>query len=366
MRWTGLPPRNEIPGLGSILVRHHIDIEKSREKVALDGKPTCKDFCRAERILKDNYGQFGGVMKKLKFFVSLHTRQNDYQIAQAASAEEAARTLGIDAEIAFADNDAVLQSTQVLKAVQNRGDSRPDAIVLEPVGSTALPQVAQAAVSAGIGWAVLNRSPDYLAVLRKVARAPVFAISSDHTEIGRIQGRQFAALLPRGGSILYIEGPSYSSSAQTRTAGMLETKPSNIEVAMLKGKWTEESAERSVRSWLQLAASQGTAIDIVAAQDDSMALGARKAFQKITTEAERAHWQKVPFTGCDGLPETGQKWVRDGWLVATVSVPPLAGTAIEILVKALQGATQPPQHAVTKSFSIPPLKTLASLQSSRS
>jgi len=306
------------------------------------------------------------VMKKLKFLVSLHTRQNDYQIAQAASAEEAARTLGIDAEIVFADNDAVLQSTQVLKAVQNRGDSRPDAVVLEPVGSTALPQVAQATISAGIGWAVLNRSPDYLPVLRKVATAPVFAISSDHAEIGRIQGRQFAVLLPKGGSILYIEGPSYSTSAKKRTAGMLETKPSNVQVAMLKGKWTEESAEQVVRSWLQLATSQSSAIDLVGAQDDSMALGARKAFQKIATEAERARWMKLPFTGCDGLPETGQKWVREGWLVATVCVPPLAGTAIEILVKALHKGTQPPEHAVTESFSIPPLKTLASLQSSRS
>lgn len=305
-------------------------------------------------------------MKKLKFLVSLHTRQNDYQIAQAASAEEAARTLGIDAEIVFADNDAVLQSTQVLKAVQNRGDSRPDAVVLEPVGSTALPQVAQATISAGIGWAVLNRSPDYLPVLRKVATAPVFAISSDHAEIGRIQGRQFAVLLPKGGSILYIEGPSYSTSAKKRTAGMLETKPSNVQVAMLKGKWTEESAEQVVRSWLQLATSQSSAIDLVGAQDDSMALGARKAFQKIATEAERARWMKLPFTGCDGLPETGQKWVREGWLVATVCVPPLAGTAIEILVKALHKGTQPPEHAVTESFSIPPLKTLASLQSSRS
>jgi len=305
-------------------------------------------------------------MKKLKFLVSLHTRQNDYQIAQAASAEEAARTLGIDAEIVFADNDAVLQSTQVLKAVQNRGDSRPDAVVLEPVGSTALPQVAQATISAGIGWAVLNRSPDYLPVLRKVATAPVFAISSDHAEIGRIQGRQFAVLLPKGGSILYIEGPSYSTSAKKRTAGMLETKPSNVQVAMLKGKWTEESAEQVVRSWLQLATSQSSAIDLVGAQDDSMALGARKAFQKIATEAERARWMKLPFTGCDGLPETGQKWVREGWLVATVCVPPLAGTAIEILVKALHKGTQPPEHAVTESCSIPPLKTLASLQSSRS
>ena len=298
-------------------------------------------------------------MKKLKFLVSLHTQDNDFQMAQALAAEEAARKLGVDAEITFADNNAVNQSTQILKAIQNRAESRPDAIVLEPVSGTALPQVARAACAAGVGWAVLNRNPDYMPELHRAATAPTFAVSSDHIEIGRIQGRQFAALLPRGGSILYLEGPSQSSSAQKRTAGMLETKPSNIQVTMLKGQWTEESAERAVGSWLKLATSQSKAIDLVGAQDDSMAMGARKAFQKVTNEQERTRWLSLPFTGCDGQPTTGQTWVNQGWLAATIYVPLLAGKAIEILAKAMQEGTRPPERTVTVSFSIPPLVSLA-------
>ncbi len=298
-------------------------------------------------------------MKKLKVLVSLQTRENDFQIAQALSAEEAARKSGIDVEIAFAENDAVDQSTHVLQAIQNPVGSRPDAILLEPVGGTALSQVARAACAAGIGWVILNRNPDYMTELRRAATAPVFAVTCDHAEIGRIQARQFAAILPKGGSILYLEGPSHSSSAQQRTAGMLETKPSNIQVAMLKGQWTEESAERTVRSWLQLATSRIAAIDLVGAQDDSMAMGARKAFQKIINEEQRARWLRLPFTGCDGQPATGRKWVREGLLAATIYVPPLAGQAIEILAKAVQEGTQPPEQAVTVSFSIPPLETLA-------
>jgi ribose transport system substrate-binding protein len=297
-------------------------------------------------------------MKKLKFLVSLHTRENDYQMAQARSAEEAAYKLGIDAEISFADNDAVNQSTQILKAIQNRIESRPDAIVLEPVSGTALPQVARAACAAGVGWVVLNRNPDYLPVLRREASAPIFAVGSDHLEIGRIQGKQFGALLPQGGSILYLEGPSQSSSAQKRSAGMLQTKPSNIQVKILKGHWTEESAERAVRSWLQLATSQTAVIDLVGAQDDSMAMGARKAFQKITNDEKRMRWLSLPFTGCDGQPTAGQKWIGEGRLAATIYVPPLAGKAIEILAKAIQEKTQPPEHTVTASFSIPPLDAL--------
>ncbi|MFZ1052818.1 MAG: substrate-binding domain-containing protein, partial [Candidatus Sulfotelmatobacter sp.] len=94
------------------------------------------------------------MMKKLRFLVSLHTRENDFQVAQAQTAEETAHKLGSDVEIVFADNDAVNQSTQLLKAIQSRVESRPDAIVVEPFGGTALPQVARAASAAGIGWAV--------------------------------------------------------------------------------------------------------------------------------------------------------------------------------------------------------------------
>jgi len=297
-------------------------------------------------------------MKKLKFLVSLHTMDNDFQIAQASAAEKAAHKLGVDAEITFADNNAVDQSTRLLKAIQNRPEHRPDAIVMEPVSGTALPQVARAASSAGIGWVVLNREPDYMPELHRAATAPTFAVSSDHAEIGRIQGKQFAALLPRGGSILYLEGPSQSSSAQKRTAGMLETKPSNIKVATLKGRWTEESAEQAVISWLKLATSQNTEIDLVGAQDDAMAMGARKAFEKVTNEEERSRWLSLPFTGCDGQLKTGQTWVRQGSLAATIYLPPLAGTAIEILAKAMREGTRPPERTVTVSFSIPALNAL--------
>jgi ribose transport system substrate-binding protein len=297
-------------------------------------------------------------MRKLRFLVSLTTNDNDYQTEQAQSAEQAAKRLGVEAQIIYADNDAITQSTQILKAIQAPAETRADAIVFEPVGGTALPQVARAAAGTGIGWAVLNRDANYIAELRRTSTVPIFAVSSDHEEIGRIQGRQFAALLPKGGSILYIQGPSENSAAKQRTAGMLETKPANIHLALLRGQWTEDSAQRAVRSWVKLSASQRIAIDLVAAQDDSMALGARKAFQELTNEADRERWLKLPYTGCDGLPKTGQTWVDSGLLAATVFVPPNTGQAIEMFVQAIQHGKQPPERALTMPVSIPPLETL--------
>jgi ribose transport system substrate-binding protein len=298
-------------------------------------------------------------MAKLRILISLTTDDNDYQIEQAQSADEAAKRLGVTAEIIYAGNDAISQSTQLLKAVQAAPEVRPNAIVFEPVGGTALPQVARAAAAAGMGWAVLNREATYIEELRKTATAPVFVVSSDHLEIGRIQGRQFAALLPRGGTVLYIQGPSENSAAKERTLGMQESKPGNIHIIALRGQWTEESAQRSVRSWLKLTTSQKTTVDVVAAQDDAMAIGARKAFEELP-EAEKERWLRLPFTGCDGLPKTGQSWVRSGLLTATIFVPPNTGQAMEMFVQAMQQGKRLPERVLTVPTSIPPLNALSS------
>jgi ribose transport system substrate-binding protein len=297
--------------------------------------------------------------KKIRIVVSLTTNDNDYQTEQAQSAEQAAARLGVTAEIIYADNDAINQSTQILRVVQAPPEQRPDAIVFEPVGGTALPQVARAAATAGIGWAVLNRDATYLDELRKTTSAPMFGVSSDHLEIGRLQGRQLAALLPKGGAVLYIQGPSENSAAKERTAGMQETKPANIQAVMLKAQWTEESSLRAVRSWLKLTTSQKSTMDAVAAQDDSMAMGARKAFQELTNEVERERWLKLPFIGCDGLPNTGQAWVKGGQLTATIFVPPNTGQAIEMIVDAIQNRKQPPARVLVAPRSIPALNALS-------
>lgn len=297
-------------------------------------------------------------MPKFKFFLSLPTDDNDYQQEQAAAARETAKRLGFDLEIAHADNDAIKQSDQILKVIQAAPENRPHGILFEPLGATSLPQVARAASAAGIGWVVLNRFAEYLPELRRAGRAPAFSVSSDHVEIGRIQGMQFAALLPQGGSILYIQGPSENSAAKERTTGMQQTKPANIRVNMLKGQWTEDSAYKAVLSWTRLPTSAKQAVDLVAAQDDSMAMGARKAMQERPDDSVREKWLQLPFTGCDGLVNSGQKAVRSGALTATVVVPPNTQPALEMLVAAMEQGKNPLEQVLTVPSSFPSLADL--------
>jgi len=301
-------------------------------------------------------------MKKLRFLLSLVTQNNDYQVEQAASARAAAQDVGADLEIVYADGDTITQSTQILRAIQADPSLRPAGVVFEPVGGTALPQVARAAVAAGIGWAVLNSDPSYIGELRTSAKAPLFSISSDHKEIGRIQGRQFAALLPRGGTLLYVQGPSDNLAARDRTAGMQSTLPSNIQAVLLKGQWTEESAVRCVNSWLKLAATGKTRIDLVGSQNDAMAVGARKVFATVSNHEERDRWMHIPYTGVDGLPKTGQAWVRDGSLTATIVVPPNAGQALRLLNDALQTGRSVSERTYTVPESTPSIEKLSTLK----
>ena len=296
-------------------------------------------------------------MKRLNFLVSLTNDDNDYQIEQAAAAEKAAQRLGVDVKIIHANNDSLTQSQQLLEYVQAPEAERPDAILFEPAGGTAFPQVARAAAAAGIGWAVLNHEVDYISELRRQFKVPVFGISSDHEAVGRIQGKQFGVLLPEGGSVLYIEGPMNSSAARGRARGMNQTKPASIQVKSLHANWTEQGSHHTVSSWLRLRTSMESRIDLVGAQDDSMAMGAKKAFAEIVG-AQRERWMKVPVTGCDGMPHTGQKWVRDGTMAATVYIRPNTDLAIEMMVDAITNKTPLPEMKLTEPESVPALEEL--------
>lgn len=298
-------------------------------------------------------------MKKFKFVVSLTTRDNDYQMEQATAAEEVAQHLGVEVQLLYAENDAILQSQQLLKIIQSNTEPHPDGIIFEPVGGTAMPQVAKAAAAAGIGWVVLNREVEYIAELRSTYKMPIFSISSDHEQIGRIQGTQIGALLPKVGSVLLIQGPAESLAARQRTSGMYETKPLDVQIKLMKANWTEASSYKAVSSWLKLSISQQAAIDVIAAHDDSMAVGARKAFQDLVDSNLRSRWLKVPFLGIDGVRKTGQSWVQQGLLGATVIVPTNTGTAIEMLTRALQTGNLPPAKTLTVAKSFPSIEDLA-------
>jgi ABC-type sugar transport system substrate-binding protein len=277
----------------------------------------------------------------LRIVVSLPDQENEYQLMQAADAHETGRRLGLNVEVLDAESSPVLQIQQIFKAT--RTEPAPRAIIVEPFSSEEIGRVARHAVQSRVPVVFLNSSSNELPSLREEhPEVPLVTVTSDQVEIGRMQGRQLRAVLPTGGHVLYIQGPATATASQERHAGLFEALAgSRIKVTTLDGHWTESSAFNAVKSWLRLKLWETTPIDAVAAQDDSMARGARRAVEGQSDVAER--WSRVEYLGIDGVPDVGQRMVDDGNLAATIVMPSNTGPALESIHRYLtEGARLPP------------------------
>jgi len=101
---------------------------------------------------------------------------------------------------------------------------------------------------------------------------------------------------------------------------MQEAKPSNIHFTLLRAQWTEEApSDLCARGSIEYFAKSD--IDLIAAQDDSLAIGARKAL-RMPSESEQERWL-TPFTRLRWLAENWRgRGSAAGCWAATVFVPP--------------------------------------------
>jgi ribose transport system substrate-binding protein len=296
-------------------------------------------------------------MKHLRVVVSL-PNDNAYQHEQGMLAKSTAERLGLDLQVTRADDDSITQSQQLLEIIQSKPEARPNALIVEPVTRTGLRRVAEAAVAEGIAWVISNSDVDYVKQLRKSPRIPVFTVTQGQHEIGRLQGQQLAALLPQGGSVLYIQGPSTSSVAIQRHEGIESTKPRNVQLTTLRSKWSEESAFQSVGAWLRMATSRPEKFYLVAGQTHELALGARKAFQTITDQEQQKSWLALPLLGI-GITSQVKQLVDGHVLAAVVITSTTTELALTMLVRAIESQVQPPERTFVETSSYPDLKKLS-------
>ncbi|HKE09006.1 MAG TPA: substrate-binding domain-containing protein [Candidatus Acidoferrum sp.] len=295
-------------------------------------------------------------MKKLRIVVSL-PNDNAYQHEQATAAKATAQLLGLELQVLQANDDSITQSQQLLEIIQSRPEDRPHALVVEPVTATGLRRVAEAAVAEGIAWIISNSDVDYIQTLSKGARAPVFVVTQGQNEIGRLQGKQMAALLQEGGSVLMIEGPGMSSVAVQRHEGMESSRPRNLQLTTLRSKWGEEFACQTVASWLKLATSRAEKFHLVAGQTHELALGARRAFQGIDNPEQTRKWLELPFLGI-GISGQVKPLVDRRVLTAAVVSSLTMELVLRLLVRALDSQIRPPDRSVVDVSSYPALEKL--------
>jgi len=280
-------------------------------------------------------------------------REDPYQrgLAQEASARASRRGFDLKGPH-YAHGSAVSQMEQLLAAT--KGDLRSDGVVLLTSGRESQLPACRRVVKEGVSLIFLNRIPDYVHELRAANRDVLVAVvAPDQAEIGRIQAEQYRNLAPDGGFVLLVTGtPSHASAIARRDAFLESVGSSGIDVHVLEGQWTEDSAYQALSDWYRFGAERERPIQVIVCQNDQMARGARRALMERGGDAAR-----VPLLGCDGLVGEGQRLVAQGQLAATVIMPATAGRAIDLLAAfwddgARADVVQLPSH------SFPPLSDM--------
>jgi ABC-type sugar transport system substrate-binding protein len=285
----------------------------------------------------------------------------DYQELLWDDCVRAAHPRGAAVRAFWADNDSQKQLRQIQGCLSEAEDQRPTVFLVSPVREMALISTARIAASLGIGWVLLLRYSDYLNALRdEFPSVPIFSVTADQREVGRIQGRQFRALLPRGGQLVYIRGPLGTSSAINRFAGVQEKlQGTSIELVTLNADWTADGGARAMNEWMRERETVDPSTLLVGAQNDAMAMGARRALEELGKQREGFAWSTIRVCGCDGSPRFGRRLVSEGKLTSTVVTPPVAGRAVEEITSMLDAGPRPPVQVLLDPTSFPDLETLA-------
>jgi ABC-type sugar transport system substrate-binding protein len=298
-------------------------------------------------------------MRRSSIALFLRSLDNDYQQRLRDDALAVAGWLGFTVTVMAAQNDSARQCAQIKEALAGGSTTDLAAVLVSAVRDDVLGELAHDAGVAGVGWVLLNREAAYLEGLRNEFPAlPVFGVTPDQTEIGRIQAKQVKVLLPQGGAILCITGPAKTSSSQRRLDGLKDELPAPYVVTTLEGDWTSEGARLGIERLLEAPGAADHLPALVCAQNDEMALGARQALRDAASRWNRPAVAELPITGCDGSPALGQRLVRQKRLWATVALPSAAGPALEWLARWKDGADRPPVHVTLPVTSFPELSAL--------
>ncbi len=294
----------------------------------------------------------GSTDKRLALWLADET--NEFQQMMKADVEAVCAKTGLGFEARFTGYDVLTQVREIRAALAR--SPRADAFLVLAARDRGLAHCVRLAASHGVSWFFLNRVGDDLEDLRRGQSGTSLAtVTADERETGRIQARQLRALVPNGGLALYVQGGTQSLVARERTAGLVDaTRDAPFSVTLLEGGWDPGGARDTVRKWLSTVSRGALELDLVAGQNDPIALAALEALRDVARSGDKPELARVPVIGCDGTPGLGQREVREGSLLATVSLPPWGGIAARQAADLLLRGKTPPQETLVVPVSFPP------------
>ena len=206
---------------------------------------------------------------------------NFLTVLRNSMAEYAKTQPGVTLQIEDAKDDVSKQLSQVQNFIANG----VDAIIVNPVDTSATAAITKAAADAGVPLVYVNRQP---IDVDKLGPKAAF-VASNEAESGTLEAKQVCKLLGGKGNILVMEGVLSNQSAVQRTKDIHEviSTPdcSGMKVvAEQTANYDRTQAQNLMTNWL----SKGLKFDAVVSNNDEMAIGAIQAMKSAGMDTKSA------------------------------------------------------------------------------
>jgi len=255
---------------------------------------------------------------------------NDSYIRLVTNAMEIrAKELGIELTILDGEGKAEKQIAQV----ENLIAQQYDVIIINPMSLEGCAPAIDAAVKANVPIFTL------VSIVKNQDKAVTY-VGSDAPESGKIQGEMIVKATGGKGNVALMMGPIGHDAQIGRKKGLMDAlagKSYNVVVEQT-ANWQRDQGLQLMENWLQA----GQKFDIVAAQNDNMAMGALMAVEKAGLAG------KIQVFGIDATADACVA-VKEGRLAGTV-FQDAAGQGKKAVEVALQIAKK---EKVEKTIFIP-------------
>ncbi|HID5355180.1 TPA: sugar ABC transporter substrate-binding protein [Klebsiella pneumoniae] len=236
------------------------------------------------------------------------------------SIEKEAQARHVDVQFEDARGDTGRQADQVQSFIA----SGVDAIIVDPVDSASTPQLTKMAQQAKKPLVYVNRTPG-----DKTLPPGVVFVGSDERESGTLQMEALAKLANYKGNVAIMIGNLTDAGALQRTKDVEQVVakyPAMKVVQKQPANYSRSEGMDLMQNWT----GNGEAIDIVAANNDEMAIGAAMALEKSQ--------KKLLIGGIDATPD-GLKALASDKIQVTVFQDAVGQgkTALAVALKLIKG-----------------------------
>jgi inositol transport system substrate-binding protein len=187
--------------------------------------------------------------------------------------------------VALRIEDARGDVSKQLRQVQSFIAKGVDAIIVNPVNTSATALITKAAADAGVPLVYVNRAP---IDLNRLGPKAAF-VGSEEAVSGALQTKEICKILGGKGNILVIEGDLSNQAALQRTKDIHDViatpECSGIKIIDEQtAEWSGTKARVLMTNWL----SKGLQFDAVVSNNDEMALGAIQAMRAAGINTKKA------------------------------------------------------------------------------